>query len=52
VNPVVVALEVTGILVGSLLCRFRGHRWHVWQHHAAPVLQICIRCGTSLKESR
>lgn len=51
-HPVVVALEVPSILLGPLLCRLRGHRWHVWQHHAAPVLQICIRCGNSPKESR
>jgi hypothetical protein len=38
-------LELPGILLGPLICRVRGHRWHVWTHHAATSLRICIRCS-------
>jgi hypothetical protein len=45
VSPWSVALELPGVVLGPLLCRLRGHRWHVWAMHAAPVLRICVRCG-------
>ncbi|UUW88479.1 hypothetical protein [Pimelobacter simplex] len=44
-NAVRVALELPVIVLGPMLCRLRGHRWHAWQNHAAPTLRICIRCG-------
>ena len=37
--------EIPSIVLGPLLCRVRGHRWHTWTHHAACSLRICVRCG-------
>lgn len=52
-NALSVALELPGIVLGPLLCRIHGHRWHVWAVHAAPVFLICDRCGhTNSKEPR
>lgn len=51
-NALAVALEVPAILLGPLICRTRGHRWHAWPFHAASAPQICTRCGNSPKESR
>lgn len=47
-----VALEVPLMLVAPVVCRVRGHRWHVWPFHAAIPLRICVRCGHSSKGSQ
>lgn len=33
------------VALDPLLCRVRGHHWHLWAsgHH---VLKVCDRCGT------
>lgn len=38
-------VEVPSIVLGPLICRVRGHSWHVWAIHAAPSIRICVRCG-------
>lgn len=43
------ALRVVGQLplmaLGPLLCRLRGHRWHVFPLHAASPVRVCVRCS-------
>lgn len=51
-NALSVALEVPLIFLAPIVCRIRGHRWHIWPFHAASPLQICERCGHTPKDNR
>lgn len=43
-NPWVVAEAIWSTFTAPMLCRVKGHQWHVWRLHSCPI-KVCIRCG-------